>query len=254
MEKVSHSIKKLVKSLDAVKFRRLNNAFKAEGTKCVCDTLNYFNVRMMVAKPEWIEKHVGLLPDVIKIFEANGGDMEQMTSLSTAPEVIAVYKIPVHDGFEMAKDELVLALDAIQDPGNLGTIVRLADWFGIKKILCGEGTADIFSPKSVMATMGAISRVKLYYCDLKEELLKLKDVTPIYGAMLSGENIFKAPLSKGGIIVMGNEGRGVSPEVSALFSNHITIPCYPEGEVTSESLNVAMATGIIVSQFRSRIF
>ncbi len=254
MDKISNGIKKLVKSLDVAKYRKLHGAFKAEGTKCVLDTVYYFNVRFLVATCGWLDEHVGDYPDGVTIYEAKHAEMEQMTSMSTAPDVIAVYEVPVIEELCVEGNELVIALDAIQDPGNLGTIVRLADWFGINKILCGSGTADIYSPKSVMATMGAISRVKLYYCDLVEKLSMLREQMPIYGAMLEGENVFKASLTKGGVIVMGNEGRGVSLSVRNMFTHALTIPGYPAGSVTSESLNVAMATGIIVSQFRSRMF
>lgn len=254
MDKLSHNIKKLVKSLDAAKHRKTNNLFKAEGTKCVLDTVNSFSVRFIVATLNWMDENKEKLPTGVMIYEAKHGEMEQMTAMSTAPEVIAVYEIPQVQDPDIEADELIIALDAIQDPGNLGTIVRLADWFGVKKILCGEGTADIFSPKSVMATMGAISRVKLYYCNLVEKLSGLSSAVPIYGTVLDGENVFSSVLTKGGIIVMGNEGRGVSLPVRKLFTHYLTIPSYPKGVETSESLNVAMATGIVVSQFRSRMF
>lgn len=253
MNKVTNNIKKLIKSLDAVKYRRLNGCFKAEGTKCVMDTINNFEVSFIVATEAWYSSHYDFISKDILCYETSVDDMPRLTSLSTAADVIAVYKIPNPGEFLMKDNELVLALDAIQDPGNLGTIVRVADWFGVTKILCGIGTADIYSPKAVMATMGAISRVKLYYCDLIEQLEKLKGKSVIYGTMLDGEDVFKSELTPGGIIIMGNEGRGVSNEIQRLFDKVLTIPSYPGQYVSSESLNVAMATGIIISQFRSRI-
>lgn len=239
--------------MDSIKYRRLEGSFKAEGTKCVLDTIGYFELAFIIATEPWyIEFSDKILHDTI-CYTATAEDMSRLTSLSTAPDVIAVYKMPVVEEFKINGGELVIALDAIQDPGNLGTIVRIADWFGIKKILCGNGTADIYSPKAVMATMGAISRVEMYYCNLEHELQKIKGQLTIYGTMLNGNNVFKTELTVGGIIVMGNEGRGVSDKIQHLFDKTLTIPSYPENTLTSESLNVAIATGIIVSQFRSRI-
>ena len=149
------------------------------------------------------------------------------------------------------RQELCLALDDIQDPGNLGTIIRIADWFGIKNIFCSHGTADAFSPKTVQATMGALARVKIHYCDIKALISGLDDV-PVFGTFLDGNNIYESELSANGLIVMGNEGNGISKEVSALINKRILIPNYPQGNETTDSLNVAIATAIVCSEFRRR--
>ena len=147
---------------------------------------------------------------------------------------------------------MCLALDDIQDPGNLGTIIRLADWFGIEHIFCSQGTVDVYNSKVIQATMGALARVKVHYCNLPELISSLKDV-PVYGTFLDGENIYDKPLSENGLIIMGNEGNGVSKEVSQLINNKLYIPNYPSGRTTSESLNVAIATAVVCAEFRRRL-
>jgi TrmH family RNA methyltransferase len=159
--------------------------------------------------------------------------------------------MPVHDNVAINPDELTLALDGIQDAGNMGTIIRIADWFGIKNIFASKNTVDVYNPKVVQATMGALSRVRVHYVDLVEELSKLD--APIYVTALDGDNINKSPLTKNGVIVMGNEGNGVSSEVMAVANKKLLIPSYPPERPTSESLNVSVVTAIVVSMFRSQI-
>jgi TrmH family RNA methyltransferase len=149
---------------------------------------------------------------------------------------------------------LTLVLDEIQDPGNLGTIVRLADWFGIRNIICSENCADLYNPKVVQATMGSFTRVKIHYISLPgflEHALVLN--IPVYGAFLEGENLYQRQLTENGLIVMGNEGKGISDVISGFISTKINIPSYPVGAITSESLNVAIATSVICAEFRRRI-
>jgi TrmH family RNA methyltransferase len=153
---------------------------------------------------------------------------------------------------EIATQKLCLALDDIQDPGNLGTIVRIADWFGIEHIFCSQGTADIYNPKAVQATMGAIGRIHLHYTSLPQFLESIKGKAPIYGTFLDGENIYGKELSSNGIIVMGNEGNGIGAECAQHINNRLFIPSYPTDRPTSESLNVSTATAIICSEFRRR--
>ena len=145
----------------------------------------------------------------------------------------------------------ILVLDNIQDPGNLGTIIRIADWFGIKHIICSHGTVDVYNTKTIQSTMGALTRVKVHYVDLPLELSKVE--CPIYVTALDGENINKSSLTRNGVIVMGNEGNGVSAEVMAVANKKLLIPSYPPERPTSESLNVSVATAIVVSMFRSQI-
>ena len=148
----------------------------------------------------------------------------------------------------MAAKELTLALDGVQDPGNLGTIVRLADWFGIRHIFCSFDSADIYNPKSTQATMGALARVDVHYVDLPLALRSVE--APVYGTFLDGQDIYTQDLSAHGVIVMGNEGRGISKAVAELVSHRLFVPPYPAQRPTVESLNVAIATAIVCAEFR----
>ena len=180
--------------------------------------------------------------------------MERISQLKTASTSLAVVYQPRYKQPRVASAErLSLALDGVQNPGNLGTIIRLADWFGVEEIFCSEDTADCFNPKVVQATMGAILRVKVHYLPLAEFLRRTKEGgVAVYGTMLDGENIYDAALGAGGVIVMGNEGRGVSRECAESFTHRLLIPAYPPSRQGSESLNVAMATGIVCAEFRRR--
>ncbi len=248
---LTNSLRKQIISLGNGKHRRELGLFKAEGTKCVMDTINAFQPAYIVATGDWIDRHAGMTFNC-DIATASAADMERISSLSTAPQVIAIYNIP-ECGFSPAilTDGLTIALDCIQDPGNLGTIIRTADWFGIRHIVCSKDTVDVFSPKVVQATMGAISRVKVHYVNLPETLASVRNI-PIYGTFLDGSDIYKSDLTANGVIVMGNEGKGISPDVERLITERLHIPSYPPDEMTSESLNVAIATAITLSEFRRR--
>lgn len=187
------------------------------------------------------------LPEATSVSKA---DLRKMSSLTTPGQVIAVYDIPLKN-FDpgAAKDSLLLALDTIQDPGNLGTIIRVADWFGITDILASRETADCFSPKVIQATMGSISRVSVHYCDLPATLTEIGE-GDIFGTFLDGDDIDSLTLPEKGVIVIGNEGNGISGEVERLVNHRITIPSWPKGRKTGESLNAAIATAITISKFR----
>ena len=183
-------------------------------------------------------------------------ERERLSLLKTPSKALALVESP-HYELHPAKmnNQLVLALDEVQNPGNLGTIIRVADWFGIQHIFCSAGPADAFSPKTVQATMGAVARVKVHYTDLPEYLTQVRQKTPsvpFYGTFLEGENIYKEPLSTNGIIIMGNEGNGISSTIQKMVTHKLFIPNYPEGCATSESLNVAIATAITCAEFRRR--
>jgi len=252
---LTKAFRRNIASLADVKGRRRLGAFMAEGTKCVLDTVEAFAVRHVIATPYWLAGHP--LPEDIDIIEANRGEIGEMSTMSLAPDVIAVYELPETPVFDPAEanGNLVVALDRVQDPGNLGTIMRTADWMGITTILASADTVDCFNPKSIQATMGAISRVRVIYGDLTAMLTAAASTgAKIYGTFLDGDNIYNAALSKNGIVVMGNEGQGISAEVAANVNRRLLIPPYPAGRHTSESLNVATATAIVLSQFRSRLF
>jgi TrmH family RNA methyltransferase len=210
--------------------------FVAEGEKCVNELRNAFEL-VLLATPD----------------NATSTEIEQMSSLRTPQGTIGVFRQPASDT-RYPTDELILALDGIQDPGNLGTIIRTCDWFGIHDILCSHDTADCYNPKVVQATMGALARVRLHYVDLPQVLAEIKaQGTPLYGTLLEGTNMYGSnaiPDKQHGVIIMGNEGNGISSAVRQLITHPLLIPSYPADAVTSESLNVGIATAIVLAEFR----
>lgn len=243
---------KFIRSLELKKFRKENGAFLAEGNKLVSDLTPYFKCKILVATEEWINSNNNIKAEEIITVEKD--EISRVSLLKTPQDVLAVFEIPTYTfSPETPKKELCLALDEVQDPGNLGTIIRIADWFGIKNIYCSHGTADAFGPKTVQATMGALARVRLHYCDIKE-LISSLDNTPVFGTFLDGKNIYETELSTNGLIIMGNEGNGISKDVAGMVNKKILIPNYPLGQETTDSLNVAVATAIVCSEFRRRQF
>lgn len=250
MAQLTQALKKQVASLATPKGRHRMSMFAAEGTKCVLDTFNAFNVRYLLATRAWLDSWPEIRAG--EVIEVTRADLRSMSTLTLAPDVIAVYDLPHKPHFDPAaiSRQLVVALDRVQDPGNLGTIMRTADWMGITTILASTDTVDCFNPKAVQATMGAISRVKVIYGDLASMLATIG--SDICGTFLDGENIYTAALPEVGVVVMGNEGSGISPQVAATVNRRLLIPSYPPERPTGESLNVATATAIVLSQFISR--
>lgn len=240
------------------KFRKADGVFVAEGHKLVGDLLDVFECRYLAATRVWLEQHEEVMNgDQMSHAEVDEVTEEELKRLSfqDAPQhVLAVFRQPQWSVniSEVVGKGLCLALDDVQNPGNLGTIVRVADWFGIEHIFCSQGCADIYNPKTVQATMGAMARVQVHYVDLAETLKGLKENVPVYGTFLDGDNMYEKDLSQYGVIVMGNEGKGVSEAVEACVSERLYIPNYPEGRDTSESLNVAISTAIVCAEFRRR--
>ena len=245
---------KLIQSLDQKKKRREERLFVAEGPKVVGDLMPYFSCRLLIAEASWLALH----PEVnaTEIIEVTNEELRKASFLKAPQEVLALFELPTYSTpHDVVNKELCLALDDVQDPGNLGTIIRVADWFGIRHIFCSIGTTDAFSPKTIQATMGAISRVQIHYVDLYNFLHRTRiesSSTPIYGTFLEGKNIYREALSPNGVIIMGNEGNGISSKVEEMVTNKLFIPNYPEGCATSESLNVAIATAITCAEFRRR--
>lgn len=240
---------KYIRSLDLKKNRKEEHVFVAEGHKLVGDLLGHFPCRLLVAVRSWMERNPRVVAD--EIIEVTPDELTRASLQKTPQEVLAVFEQPEWNvDLHEVSQSLCLALDDIQDPGNLGTIIRLADWFGIEHIFCSHGTVDVYNPKTIQATMGALPRVKVHYCDLPALISKL-DV-PVYGTFLDGENIYAKNLSNHGLIVMGNEGNGVSEEVARLVNERLYIPNYPPQRETSESLNVAVATAVVCAEFRRR--
>ena len=243
---------KNIKSLEQKKFRDEKKLFVAEGHKLVDELLGSFTCVLLAATQEWISSHRNISAKRIETITPD--ELKRASLLRTPQDVLAVFRIPEDEKamLSAASQNLVLALDDIQDPGNLGTIIRIADWFGIKDVFCSKATADIFNPKSVQATMGALSRVSVHYTDLKKSLNTLTEGIPVYGTFLDGDIIYDATLSKNGVIIMGNEGNGISDDIRQNITSKLYIPNWPAGAATSESLNVAIATAIVCSEFRRR--
>ncbi len=238
---------RLVRALADKRGREEHGLFVAEGAKLVAELrASHLRVQRIFARE-------GLFagPEVETV---SPQEMERLSLLKTPSDALALVEIPRRrlDPAALA-GRLTLALDDVQNPGNMGTIIRLADWFGITDIVCSESTADCFNPKVVQATMGAILRVRVHYTDLARQLAEAPALgLPVYGTFLEGDDLYDAPLTAAGIVVMGNEGRGVTPAVARTVTRKLFIPPYPADRRGSESLNVAMAAGIVCAEFRRR--
>jgi len=241
---VSKNQIKLIRSLHQKKYRKLTNLFIAEGAKVIQEliTANFELVNLYVTDAIFtsIDKQIRT--------EISFADLEKMSALKTANNCLAVFKIP--EPVKVQSLGVKLALDDIRDPGNMGTIVRLCDWYGITELVCSEDTVDIYNPKVVQATMGSIARVNVVYTNLKL-YLQQHNTAPIYGTFMDGADIYKSDLLNEGIIVMGNEANGISPEIEQLCTQKLSIPRFGNLQVT-ESLNVASATAIILSEFKRK--
>ncbi len=257
---VSKSLIKYIHSLEQKKYRMREQAFVAEGPKVVGDLLSVYRPKVLVATSEWLTNHVELANSIreklkAEVIEASDEELCRVSFLQHPQQILAVFEIPSSDGCHTnlnPEEQLVLALDNVQDPGNLGTIIRIADWFGIESIVCSLGTADAYNPKVVQATMGSLARVHIIYKDLPTWLRSQPQQVPVYGTLLDGNNIYDENLSRHGIIIMGNEGNGISHEVRAAITLPLLIPNFPAGRNTAESLNVAIATAVVCAEFRRR--
>lgn len=247
---------KLIRSLEQKKYRRREGLFVAEGPKVVGDLLKggYSLHSIFATQPEdYIEYGDRMHP-------VTDNELRRISFLQHPQQVLAVLQLPQETLSLLTREAvgtgtvnnagLVLALDGVQDPGNVGTIIRIADWFGIGTIYCSPETADAYGPKVVQATMGSLAHVHIIYCDLPNLLSHA--TVPIYGTLLDGQNIYEQTLSNNGIIVMGNEGQGISPSVKQYITNRLLIPNYHVSDETAESLNVAIATAITCAEFRRR--
>lgn len=252
---------KLFNSLSHKKFRDELNLFVAEGDKLVSDLFPHFSCAYLVAAPQWLAKNSASLTNFppAEIIEIDSTDeLRKISSLTTPQQVYAVFRRPELPSVDTltSANSLILALDTIQDPGNLGTILRTADWFGITDILCSETTADIYNPKVIQSSMGAIANVRLHYVNLPSTLKNFQsNGWTLYGTLLNGVSIYNAPISASrSILIMGNEGNGISPEVASLINAPLLIPSFhTDGSApVSDSLNVAIATSIALSEFRRR--
>lgn len=244
---------KWINSLSLKKNRDEENVFVAEGIKLVLDLLPLMKCKFLAYTNETFPtlKAIKITTENELITE---NELQKITSLKSPQGIIAIFEKPSYNvDFSQIKNQLSIALDDIQDPGNLGTIIRLADWFGVKDVFCSLHSADVYNPKTIQATMGAIARVRVHYVNLTEFLRNILEEIPIYGTLMDGENIYEQNLSSNGIIVMGNEGNGISKEVLPFISQKLLIPTFPANANTSESLNVGIATAITVAEFRRRV-
>ena len=238
---VSKNQIKLISGLHQKKQRSTNQLFFAEGVKVIQELLqSNFELEHLYTTQNDFETVESSKRTLI-----NEQELKKISALTTPNSCLAVFKIPVEN--KIIETGLILALDDIRDPGNLGTILRLCDWFGIKQIICSKETVDIYNPKVVQATMGSIARVNVNYVDLETFLSQTE--LPVFGTFMNGDNIYQSALPQNGIIIMGNEANGISKEIEKMVKIRLTIPRFGELQKT-ESLNVATATGIILSEFK----
>ena len=249
---------KYIHSLSQKKYRDAARCFVVEGPKAVTDLLPYLSCRCLYATEEFQTRIASRLPSfrVKEVVCITQQELERLSQLRTPRDCVALFEMPVsdeswQDWATVAQSELCLALDGVQDPGNLGTILRIADWFGIRHVFASPDTADVYAPKVVQATMGAIGTVRVHYGSLPVLLQPLKGRLPIYGTFLDGEDLYTQQLSSScGVIVMGNEGKGITSEVGACVTHRLLIPSFAAEGCASESLNVAVATAIVCAELR----
>ncbi len=238
---LSKSQLKLITSLRQKKYRVKENLFFAEGVKVVNEFLNSeFKVHKIFCTSEFEHQ---LSSDKIELI--SNEELKKISLLKSPNQVLGIFEIP--SSKELSNEGLIVALDDVNDPGNLGTIIRLCDWFGVKQIICSTNTVDCFNPKVVQSTMGSLTRVKLNYFDLKPYFESTS--LPIYSTEMNGENVYKTNLSKDAILVMGNEANGIQKELLEMSSSQLAIPRFGDAQKT-ESLNVATATAILLSEFK----
>lgn len=237
---------KFINSLSQKKYRQKHSMFLVEGRKAVSELLDsHFRLHHLYTTEDIFDVPLNK-KEVI-----SNNDLKKISQLSTPQTVLAVFEFP--ETAIWKEEGIILALDGVQDPGNLGTIIRMCDWFGIKQLLCSEGTVDCYNPKVVQATMGSISRINIHYLDLADCLKNVQYTFPVYGSFLQGKNIYSEELPSEGIIVMGNEANGISEQVELQVKKRLTIPQFGDSHNT-ESLNVATATAIVLSEFCRRIY
>ena len=251
---ISKNIAKKVHQLSMKKYRDQTHQFVAEGPKVCHDLLGCATLILMLCTDAYDTE--GIAPE--KVIRVTDDELRKVSFLQHPQQVLCIFEkmepsLSMDKAVENSTDRLTLLLDGVQDPGNMGTIIRIADWFGVENIICSHQSADIWNPKVVQATMGSIARVNVFYTDLTSLLAERPDGLPVYGTFLDGEPLGNQPLTHGGLLVMGNEGRGISDELRPYIDHPILIPSYPPGRETADSLNVAIATAIMCNEFR-RVF
>lgn len=243
---------KFIRSLHQAKYRRIEKLFIAEGPKVVGELLrSRFTIKSIFALSDWIQENKVNIPESIEVFDISPKDLERISTLVTPNQVMATIAISefVQPQSQLPID-LTIVLDNIKDPGNMGTIIRTADWFGIDQIVCSENCVDIYNPKVIQATMGSISRVSVLYTNLLEFLSKLPNRAKVYGTLLEGDNIYKSELHSKAYLIIGSESHGISEELKKYITHNITIPTFSSKATGAESLNASVAAAIICSEFR----
>ncbi len=253
---LSKSRIKFIRSLRLSKFRTREGLFIIEGDKLVREALDpvsnpNFRIHSLYALQSWLNENKNIIISFQELSNAiSAQELSQISNLTTPNQVVALvhYYSPELQKIDIEQN-LLIALDNVQDPGNLGTIIRLADWYGIKNILLSPGCADPLNPKVTQATMGSIFRIALHRTELDSWLKTLPKGFPVYGAVLNGDNLYQTKLSKGGVILMGNESKGIQTGLDKMISQPLTIPRINLRGPGPESLNVSVALGIILSEF-----
>ena len=241
-----------IKSLQNKKVRDEEELFVIEGDKLVKEFLTAnAPVMMLIAKPEFLDS---LNPDLTRsvnvIEDINYEELKKISTLKTPHNALAVVHMPEHEmNISKILDQLCVALDFIQDPGNLGTIIRAAGWFGIKNIVCSTDCVDVYNPKVIQSSMGAILHVNVFYYDLRQFFTSAKEYVPIFGTLLEGDSIYNHRLSRKGIILLGNESKGISDEIKPYITDKIKIPKFSNAREGIDSLNVGMAASVVFSEF-----
>lgn len=252
---LSKNKQKHITALSRKKVRDQEKLFVAEGQKLVLDLLQSgLTCQYLIVDEKWINSQDSLKTDA-EIIRTSSDLIKKVSGFKSTPTIIGVFEQNRHKlKVNKLKNELCLFLDDVQDPGNLGTIIRLADWFGIKSVICSKACADVYNPKTIQSTMGAIARVQTYYVDTITFFEEYKSLNcPIYGTFLDGKNLYQEELNNNGLIIMGNEGKGIQDKLEPYVSSRLFIPNYPSEVATSESLNVSVATAIICAEFRRRL-
>ncbi|MDT0641661.1 RNA methyltransferase [Zunongwangia sp. F363] len=243
---VSKNQIKLIKSLSQKKQRQAKGLFVAEGKKTIAELLDSpLKLGMLFSEEDIFD-----VPRE-KFVLLEKGELKKISFLTTPQSALAVFQVP--SGFNPEYEALSLVLDGVRDPGNLGTIIRLCDWFGIPELVCSEDTVDCYNPKVVQATMGSIARVKISYVNLTEYLTARPQDLPVFGTFMDGENIYSDPLPQKAMLIMGNEANGISEVVAKQVNQRVAIPQFGK-EASAESLNVATATAICLSEFKRTAF